>query len=39
VAATALPLSVIPAFIGMWALGFTINVVTLLSLSLRASSW
>lgn len=34
VAATALPLSVIPAFIGMWALGFTINVVTLLSLSL-----
>ncbi|MFM2067890.1 MAG: hypothetical protein RLZZ584_2799 [Pseudomonadota bacterium] len=34
VAATALPLSVIPAFIGMWALGFSINVVTLLSLSL-----
>jgi len=34
VAATALPLSVVPAFIGMWALGFTINVVTLLSLSL-----
>jgi multidrug efflux pump subunit AcrB len=34
VAATALPLSVIPAFIGMHWLGFSINVVTLLSLSL-----
>ncbi len=34
VAATALPLSVIPAFVGMWWLGFSINVVTLLSLSL-----
>jgi len=34
VAATALPLSVIPAFLGMWALGFSINVVTLLILSL-----
>ncbi len=34
VSATALPLSVIPAFIGMWALGFSVNVVTLLSLSL-----
>ncbi|MDZ7813578.1 MAG: efflux RND transporter permease subunit [Ideonella sp.] len=34
VAATALPLSVIPAFIGMYALGFSLNVVTLLSLSL-----
>jgi multidrug efflux pump subunit AcrB len=34
VAAVALPLSVIPAFIGMWWLGFSINVVTLLSLSL-----
>ncbi|WP_157263546.1 efflux RND transporter permease subunit [Azohydromonas aeria] len=34
VAATALPLSVIPAFLGMWWLGFSINVVTLLSLSL-----
>ncbi len=34
VAATALPLSVVPAFVGMWALGFSINVVTLLSLSL-----
>ena len=30
----ALPLSVIPAFVGMHLLGFTINVVTLLSLSL-----
>ena len=34
VAATALPLSVVPAFIGMWYLGFSINVVTLLCLSL-----
>ncbi|MGD9945821.1 MAG: efflux RND transporter permease subunit, partial [Burkholderiaceae bacterium] len=34
VAATALPLSIIPAFAGMHLLGFTINVVTLLSLSL-----
>jgi multidrug efflux pump subunit AcrB len=34
VSATALPLSVVPAFIGMWVLGFSINVVTLLSLSL-----
>ncbi|NMF96858.1 efflux RND transporter permease subunit [Aromatoleum toluolicum] len=34
VAATALPLSVLPALIGMEYLGFTINVVTLLSLSL-----
>jgi multidrug efflux pump subunit AcrB len=34
VAAVALPLSVVPAFIGMWWLGFSINVVTLLSLSL-----
>ncbi len=34
VAAVALPLSVVPAFIGMWALGFSVNVVTLLSLSL-----
>ena len=30
----ALPLSVIPAFVGMYLLGFSINVVTLLSLSL-----
>jgi len=34
VAATALPLSVLPAIIGMEYLGFSINVVTLLSLSL-----
>ncbi|MDZ5456458.1 efflux RND transporter permease subunit [Azohydromonas lata] len=34
VAATALPLSVIPAFVGMYLLGFSVNVVTLLSLSL-----
>ena len=34
VSAVALPLSVIPAFIGMKLLGFSINVVTLLALSL-----
>ena len=34
VSAVALPLSVIPAFIGMAFLGFSINVVTLLALSL-----
>ncbi|MBW8828938.1 MAG: efflux RND transporter permease subunit [Burkholderiales bacterium] len=34
VSATALPLSVIPAFAAMYWFGFTINVVTLLSLSL-----
>ncbi|MBC8119329.1 MAG: efflux RND transporter permease subunit, partial [Burkholderiaceae bacterium] len=34
VSATALPLSIIPAFVGMYLLGFSINVVTLLSLSL-----
>ena len=34
VSAVALPLSVIPAFIGMRYLGFSINVVTLLALSL-----
>ncbi|MDP3479211.1 MAG: efflux RND transporter permease subunit [Desulfoprunum sp.] len=34
VSATALPLSIIPAFAVMHILGFTINVVTLLSLSL-----
>jgi multidrug efflux pump subunit AcrB len=34
VSAVALPLSVIPAFIGMYLLGFSINVVTLLALSL-----
>ncbi|WP_341645918.1 efflux RND transporter permease subunit [Thauera sp. SDU_THAU2] len=34
VSAVALPLSVIPAFLGMYLLGFSINVVTLLALSL-----
>lgn len=34
VSAVALPLSVIPAFIGMKYLGFSINIVTLLALSL-----
>ena len=34
VSAVALPLSAVPAFIGMHYLGFTINVVTLLALSL-----
>src|SRR3989344_2100349 len=34
VSAVALPLSVIPAFIGMHWLGFSINVITLLALSL-----
>ncbi|SFC29845.1 Multidrug efflux pump subunit AcrB [Polaromonas sp. OV174] len=34
VSAVALPLSVIPAFIGMHYLGFSINVITLLALSL-----
>ncbi|MFM9971318.1 MAG: efflux RND transporter permease subunit [Burkholderiales bacterium] len=34
VSAVALPLSVIPAFIGIYLLGFSINVVTLLALSL-----
>ncbi|HSI57776.1 MAG TPA: efflux RND transporter permease subunit [Ideonella sp.] len=34
VSATALPLSIIPAFAVMYLMGFTINVVTLLSLSL-----
>ena len=34
VSAVALPLSVIPAFIGMAWLGFSINVITLLALSL-----
>ncbi len=34
ICAVALPLSVIPAFIGMASLGFSINVVTLLALSL-----
>ena len=34
VSAVALPLSVIPAFIGMYLLGFSINVISLLALSL-----
>jgi multidrug efflux pump subunit AcrB len=34
VSATALPLSILPAFLGMYLLGFTINVVSLLSLSI-----
>lgn len=34
VSAVALPLSVIPAFIGMNLLGFSINIITLLALSL-----
>ncbi|HOE40722.1 MAG TPA: efflux RND transporter permease subunit [Rhodoferax sp.] len=34
VSAVALPLSVIPAFIGMGYLGFSVNVITLLALSL-----
>ncbi|SCK52753.1 Multidrug efflux pump subunit AcrB [Variovorax sp. HW608] len=34
VSAVALPMSVIPAFVGMYLLGFSINVVTLLALSL-----
>lgn len=34
VAAVALPLSIIPTFLAMYLLGFTLNVVTLLALSL-----
>ncbi|WP_028449641.1 efflux RND transporter permease subunit [Chitinibacter tainanensis] len=34
VSAAALPLSVLPTFIGMYLMGFTLNVVTLLSLAL-----
>ncbi|MBL0421195.1 efflux RND transporter permease subunit [Ramlibacter sp. AW1] len=34
VSAVALPMSVLPAFVGMYLLGFSINVVTLLALSL-----
>ncbi|WKU18762.1 efflux RND transporter permease subunit [Advenella alkanexedens] len=34
ISAVALPMSIIPAFIGMFFLGFTVNVVTLLALSL-----
>ncbi|HYF40880.1 MAG TPA: efflux RND transporter permease subunit [Ramlibacter sp.] len=34
VSAVALPMSVIPAFLGMYLLGFSVNVVTLLAMSL-----
>lgn len=34
IAATALPLSILPAFIGMYLLGFSLNTVTLLAMSL-----
>ena len=34
VAATALPLSIIPTFLGMYWMGYTLNTVTLLSLAL-----
>ena len=34
VSAVALPLSIIPAFVGMHLLGFSVNVITLLALSL-----
>ncbi|MDB5940881.1 MAG: AcrB/AcrD/AcrF family protein [Ramlibacter sp.] len=34
VSAVALPMSAIPAFVGMYLLGFSVNVVTLLALSL-----
>jgi multidrug efflux pump subunit AcrB len=34
VAAAALPLSVMPAFLGIWLFGYTLNIVTLLSLAL-----
>ena len=34
VSAVALPLSIIPAFVGMYLLGFSVNVITLLALSL-----
>ncbi|MBN9411709.1 MAG: efflux RND transporter permease subunit [Burkholderiales bacterium] len=34
VSAVALPMSVIPAFLGMYLLGFSVNVITLLALSL-----
>ncbi len=32
--ATALPLSIIPTFWAVWALGYTLNILTLLALSL-----
>jgi multidrug efflux pump subunit AcrB len=34
VSAVALPMSVIPAFIGMYVLGFSVNIISLLALSL-----
>lgn len=34
IAATALPLSILPVLIGMYYLGFTLNIVTLLAMSL-----
>ncbi|MET0322927.1 MAG: efflux RND transporter permease subunit [Duganella sp.] len=34
VAAAALPLSVMPAFLGIWLFGYTLHIVTLLSLAL-----
>lgn len=34
IAATALPLSILPALIGMYYLGFTLNTITLLAMSL-----
>lgn len=34
IAATALPLSILPAMVGMYFLGFTLNTVTLLAMSL-----
>ncbi|UXH77226.1 efflux RND transporter permease subunit [Roseateles amylovorans] len=34
VSAAALPLSIVPAFLAMWLLGYSLNTVTLLSLSL-----
>lgn len=34
VAAVALPLSIIPTFLGMWLFGFSLNIISLLALSL-----
>lgn len=34
VAAVALPLSIIPTFLGMWLFGFSLNIIALLALSL-----
>ena len=39
VAAAALPLSVIPTFLGLKYFGYTLNTVTLLSLALVVGSW